>query len=227
MYMQMYAQRFNMACPVGKVGSFAQNSYYLALQATNGVVVPTAQGLLVPAGILTDNPWSDEPKIFFCPVDTSRELNEPTSSGGAPFMQSTTRSTYMQNPTWRWGDAGATGVNPNNNPSFCIGYYDWDSGTDFLSPSAGGRRPWLVPKVRNFRGHGLVADELIQDTFLKQAHRDGMNVLYSNWSAQFVPLAMFKPEWDQLVAASPGGAYTAAASPFVYAIWKKLGQIGD
>ena len=52
-------------------------------------------------------------------------------------------------------------------------------------------------------------------------------MLYANWSASWVPLAMFKPEWDQMIAVAPDGTgYTAAADPFLYPIWEKLGEIG-
>ena len=155
MFLQIYASQFNSACPVGKSGGLAQNSYYMALDNAVGVW-PTAMGLMVPPGILTDNPYGDEPKVFYCTVDTTREINTPqangTSSGwGGPqlWMKSITRTTYMQNPTWRWGDAGATGVNPNNNPSFCIGYYDYTTKMSVTYPTP---RRKIIPKLKDFKG---------------------------------------------------------------------------
>jgi type II secretory pathway pseudopilin PulG len=228
-YLQIYANRFNSAVPIGRSGSFAQNSYYLQIDnAATGRLYPTCIGLLVPAGILTDQPWGDEPKVFFCPIDTSRVLNEPSSSGGAVgnqlWMGSTTRSTYMQNPTWRFGDASAaTPINPSNNPSFCIGYYDYATGTNFLWPNP---RPHIIPKIKDFKGKALVCDEIIQGTFVKQAHKNGVNVLYANWAALWVPTSMFQDEWNDLQRVAPdGSAYGAAADPYVYAIWKKFGDL--
>jgi prepilin-type N-terminal cleavage/methylation domain-containing protein len=231
-YLQIYANRFNGACPIGKSGSFGQNSYYMAVDsAAVGAVFPTCMGLTVPAGILTDNPYSDDPKVFFCPTDTSRILNEPTSSGSAfgtnLWMGSTTRTTYMQNPSWRFGDVGSTGVSRTNNPSFCIGYHDYSTDADIVWPIANGARPHVIPKLKDFKGQALVMDEIIQGTFVKQAHRDGVNVLYSHWGAQWVPLDMFRQEWNDLLAVSPDGTpYAAVASPYIYAIWKKINLAG-
>jgi type II secretory pathway pseudopilin PulG len=231
-YLQIYANRFHGACPVGKVGSFGQNSYYMAVDSAGlGKVFPTCMGLMVPAGVLTDNSYSADPKVFFCPTDTSRILNEPTSSGSAfgtqRWMGSTTRTTYMQNPSYRFGDVGKTGVDPGNNPSFTIGYHDYDTDTDILWKKANGVRPHIIPKVTDFKGQALVIDEVIQRTFVRQAHRDGINALYANWSAQWVPIDRFRQEWNGLLSVAPDGSpYAAAASPHIYAIWKKINLNG-
>ena len=189
-----------------------RSSYYVALQPS-GVVTPTALGLLVPAGIVAgnDNRFVDELKVFFCPIDTSRILNEPSSDGGTGWIGTATRLTYMQNPHWRWGDLTAPAT---NYPTFVIGYFNPATNADVLNPVVAGNRPKFVPKIKDFKGHALVADEMIQNTFIKQAHRDGLNVLSWNWSAAWVPLAMFKQEMNAVIAASPDGTgYVSGTTP--------------
>src|SRR5678815_2509251 len=40
-YLQIYANRFNGACPIGKTGTLAQSTYYMAIDsATVGAVFP-------------------------------------------------------------------------------------------------------------------------------------------------------------------------------------------
>jgi prepilin-type N-terminal cleavage/methylation domain-containing protein len=224
--LQVYASQFNTAVPAGRYGSYGQMNAFVSVGPLDTPGRTTGLGLLVQAGIVSHDPFADVPRIFFCPSNDSIHINEPPSSGGALWMQNTTRIGYSQNPRWSWNIIGTA---PNQ---YCAanGVWNYDTEADEGYPN-GTATPFTgagaIPKLQEWKGMCIMADNLLQNTHLQQTHKNGINVLYSNWSAQWVSIDHFRDDLRALIAASPDGTgYNPQATPPVQRIFHKLNVLG-
>jgi prepilin-type N-terminal cleavage/methylation domain-containing protein len=225
--LQIYASQSNSAIPSGRYGSYGQMTAILAVGNapldTPGKMV--GFGMLVKAGIVSHDPYSDVPKIFFCPSNDTIALNTPPSSGWGLWMDTTTRMGYSHNPRWGFNTPVA-----GTNHSAVVRQWNYQTEVDEGYPNTSlppGTGPGAIPKLQEWKGMAIAGDNLLQDQHFKQTHKTGVNMLFSNWSAQWVPLDMYRDEWREVVAASPDtGGYGPTATKPLQKIWKKFGDLG-
>jgi len=216
-YLQSYLNQYKGSLPIGSWNGVPELGYAI-WQNTNSFYIGI--GLLVPAGIVSDQPVTDtsagEPKFLYCPVQTNPGTGYNDNGNewvGFPF--STTRISYSQRAEWYYPDGKPYVTKvwdpvPNN-------------GSFMNTPNA--PRPWF-PKVKEYKDKALMIDLFVNpghEEFL-QGHKTGMNVLFSNWNVQFVQFDKLQPYLNGMKAnwVSTGGTPNSITQAYMYAIWKRL-----
>src|SRR4051812_27246766 len=177
-YLQIYANQFNGAVPLGRWDWKAEMNYVVH----NGVDYINF-GLLIPPGIIKTEPGDgagNEAAIFFCPTQTAIELNGP----GTPWLQGFTRASYSARPEYRF---------VGNGPKIT---HVWDYATK-ADVQVAKRDGW--PRIqRQMKNKALVADLIYTESHNLQGHKGGVNIITSNWAGQWVALDHMRPYWDDL-----------------------------
>jgi len=215
-YIQMYVNQNKGALPVGSWGAYPEYGYVL-WQQTYAIYI--GEGLMMPAGLVNTDVVSDtsagEGKLFYCPVQTNQgsgyndQGNEWFGTPGAA-----TRMSYTQRPEWRYENKSwVTHIwNPNAT-----------DGSHVRVPTY--PQPWY-PRSKDYKNRALVIDMLVNpghESFL-QGHRKGINMLKSDWSAQWVPFDNLQPMINNLRTMWPqfAGTPTTGTRAEFYKIWNKL-----
>jgi hypothetical protein len=193
----------------------------------------TEMGLLAKADLVSRDGRSDEAQVFFCPVNTQIVLDQGTGivAGatwmGPDFGSGATRNGYSQNPVWRWGEDPRSAAGPR--PWVWAKWYYQANGDRSIdgTPAPANQnlasRPF-IPKIKDWKGFAIVGDLVVNETTTKQGHKGGINMLYPNWNAQWIPVAMLQPEWDQVNWPSTFGVgYSGAYDVAIQRVWKKIG----
>jgi hypothetical protein len=228
-YLQTYLNQFKGNLPVGCwAGSNLQaqpefsyviwqqgipspnpaNAYYIGL------------GLLVPAGIVSDQPVTDvtagEGRVFYCPVQTNPGSGYNDNGNdwvGTPGAA--TRISYSQRGEWAY-DQGKPYVASVWNPILNNGGY-------MNTPNY--PNPWF-PKSKDFKNKALIIDLFVSPghEHFFQGHKNGLNMLTSNWDVQFVQFDKLQPYFNSMRTAylANGGNPNATTRAYMYAIWKRL-----
>lgn len=150
--------------------------YRTASKQFNSMVFSaTAGGAWVLFGRLYAGGYIQNPAILFCPSE-----NNPK------FMLDT-----FANP---WPQKGTT---PSANIQ--AGYADRPEQQlpDDLGNVPASLQPFAMPRLNRFRHRGIFADLTSAQTRVVTRHRTGVNVLYGDGSAHWVPLAAFAQPPDQ------------------------------
>jgi hypothetical protein len=210
--MQMYVNANKGSLPVGSWGAYPEYGYVL-WQQTNAIHI--GMGLMVAQGFVSDQVHTADGMIFYCPVQTNQGsgYNDPGNEWyGTPGAA--TRMSYTMRPEWRF-----------ENRSWVT--HIWNegaaNGSHVRVPTY--PQPWY-PKPKDYKNRALVIDMLVNpwhESFL-QGHKTGMNMLDSDWSAQWVNYSDVQPMVDQLRAAW-GGSPSTATRAIWYDLWKKLDQL--
>ena len=215
-YLSMYVSQYKGCLPIGAWNGVPEYGYVLWQQTLKFHV---GMGLLVPAGIVSEQVDTPDGLMFYCPVQTNigtgynHNGNEWFGTGGAA-----TRMAYTQRAEWYYAD-GQSYASKVWNPVANNG--------GFMDPS-----PKVIPffpKVRDYKEKGLVMDMLVNpghESFL-QGHKTGLNMLNSNWSVQFVQFEKIKPLITGLRNAwtASGGAPNGITAAWYYAIWKSMDKM--
>jgi prepilin-type N-terminal cleavage/methylation domain-containing protein len=184
----MYAQLNHDQIPLG-FGTNAQFNYVL----WDGRDPPPAylmHGLLVQAGLITMPPnfWGTgvrtpsgtvSPSILYCPGQDHQDFsyNTPTNPWPPGQAGQVTRAGY--------------GVRPLRGA-------DWGLATPAGSP------PLPMPRLLRMKNMAIFSDLASMPYMIVSGHKTGVNVLYGNGSAVWVPLSIFKTDLWQ--CASPQGS---------------------
>lgn len=140
-------------------------------------------GLLYPANLMP------EPEVFYCP------------SAKYPAFQFDT----IENP---WPPNGK----PLPNPFFLVRVCY--SPRPVLSWSSSGLSvPSPVPRLSKLNNLAIYADNVSDSFQINDRHVAGINVLYGNGAAKWIPRSSFQA--NLTIIDSFGGSYTAAANPFL------------
>lgn len=225
---QIYANQYSQYVPAGRHGAFAQSVHYMAIgdpsQENAGGGYFTEVGLLAKANLISLDGKADEPKVFFCPNNTSIELDSGTGIvAGSIWMQGTTRNSYSQNPVWRWGE-DAPGA-----PRVWV-WRKWfyqangDRAVDGgVAPFTQGDARPFIPKIRDWKGFAIMGDLIVTDQHVKQGHRGGINMLFPDWNVQWIPVGLLQPEWNNVPWATMGSGYNSSNDVPLQRVWKKIG----
>jgi prepilin-type N-terminal cleavage/methylation domain-containing protein len=168
--LQLYATEYKDYIPIGYMDQ-KQFSYVAYHRNTISTPRVSQMGFLVIGRTITDG------KAFFCPSETDPSFQYKTPENPWPYekdlLSPTPPSTHS-----RFGF---------NTRPVC----NWPKDSDpaqFPSPMA---------KKSQLKNKALLADLLISKGEVLRRHKKGINVLYGNWSGQWVPLEDFnKSPWN-------------------------------
>ena len=78
-----------------------------------------------------------------------------------------------------------------------------------------GAMPTRLPRLSQLKNYAIFADVMSSPSRVRSAHADGVNVLYADGSARWVPLSAFKTNLDLIGEA----AFSTAQNGAVDAVW--------
>lgn len=198
---RLYASQFKDAIPIGYMAE--KQFSYVALWHDGGTGVnsfkPSQMGLLVLGNV------APGPKAFYCPSEDDPQFTFNSGAGGnavnawpyynnppRPNVTGTGRSHcrlgYNARPIANW----PTNTAPTANPS------DSRFWIPELEPvqSVAARKVYGMPRLSRLKNKAILADLVMYRAAIIRRHKDGVNVLYANGSAQWVPLKAFdKAPW--------------------------------
>jgi hypothetical protein len=119
---------------------------------------------------------------------------------------------YSQRPQFRY----EVGPYPTHKWNLATGNY-----VRCLPPASGPATPYFPKINKDFKNVAIVADFLVTRTneaHLQRGHKKGVNVLYSNWGAKWVPIENFRDVMDQL---NPGG-FVVVNRPIHFKLWQRM-----
>lgn len=206
-YLSMYVNQYKGALPVGTYGDFAVMSYTIYSQVPNEY---TGMGLLVPAGLVSQDVETADGKVFYCPTQTDPGYNSDAYNLWVGIPTSATRISYSQRFEWAYHT-------PLGQPWVCK-IWDESAANGSYKPTSG---KWF-PRAKDYKNRALVCDVIISPTHssANNGHKNGINFLNSDWSASWVPLDYIQPMWDNL--RNIANPYSLPANTDHYKIWKKL-----
>lgn len=151
-------------------------------------------GLLYSGGVL------QSPQILFCPSETNRKFKFNTAENPWPDVYSSPAANIQ----------AGYGARPEREiPD------DWSSPPAHLMPFA-------LPRLQDFHQAAIFADLTAARNRVLSRHQNGINVLFGDGSARWVPLNAFdqsEPLWPE-----PTFPPTSAFNATHDAIWQKLDQ---
>jgi len=228
---RMYAGTFKDACPIGYLGDLKQFSYILNDNNGTSFRVTTCLGCLPYSGILKNG------KVWYCPSENDpsfmydQPLNvwcfdQPVGSNGynhlngfpgpdPGYSNAHTRAGYNSRPCQNFRNSGPK--------PWLIPQMDYSP--DYRSSPAGttpGGASAIYGFVRmsQLKSKAILADLVnFGPSSVRVRHVKGVNVLYANGSAKWVPLDQFinlkdtsAAAWNKIPAAIGNGAETSTSA---------------
>jgi prepilin-type N-terminal cleavage/methylation domain-containing protein len=206
--MQLYANEFNDYIPIGYM-SQKQFSYVVNWNNDNGVGV-SQMGYLVVAHTIKDG------KAYYCPSESDPMFMYDTPENVWPFDKTPpdrhltdrglghTRFAYNARPSAEWFPVTGT------DPGF----------------------PKKMDRKSQLKNKALLADIIISKAEVFHRHKKGINVLYGNWSGQWVPFEKInKSPWNLIPNGAVSTEYNDAmlneTGPFPRGIWAELDKVSQ
>jgi prepilin-type N-terminal cleavage/methylation domain-containing protein len=212
--MNMYANSFQQQVPIGYSGTgsgkVAQgNNYYLS-RTTKMILADqdppkkvryVGLGLLLKAGYVKEGFNGGGALVFFCPTFKGDRYHGFNSVGNSwPPSQDDTRCTYSSR-------CSTNNPDPTNHNNFATDGICWGVGNSPgpyypLKPNVGGKgnvdgvTKAEMFKLSKLKNRAICADVVSSVTRIKPAHRGGINVLYANGAASWVPYDLVKPQLE-------------------------------
>jgi prepilin-type N-terminal cleavage/methylation domain-containing protein len=156
---------------------------YLACYNRTDGYGPVLLGYLVASNLIKDG------KAYYCPSESNNQwqynaegggFNDPIAANPWPFPVKgdgkETRLGYMTRPTTAWNC-------PPPNAGAQVKFYAWRASG--ACPEAG------LPKLAQYKNQAILADVMVTPMHLKTRHKKGLNVMYGNGSAKWVPADAF------------------------------------
>ena len=235
-FLQQYQNQFRGKLPIYTYGGTAYLSYilYYPSFADYGGL-----GLLGPANILP-KPGAQGGRVFYCPsaqtIYTANDFNfvDPANAGGSnpwygepnsPTAGYYTRITYSLRPEYWANDSGTA------RPQYPFRRWDMKNTTAstnvyLISSSGDTKNPQpCFPSARDFDNG--TASAIVMDLNSSQVnravgHRGGVNALYANWSAKYVPSEYIKKHLDNLLAQEQASINGRGARRAHFDLWQEL-----
>jgi prepilin-type N-terminal cleavage/methylation domain-containing protein len=217
--LNMYSVTYKGKVPLGFSGGFTantgaeQNNYYLSRKSSAAVppdiVRYVGLGLLFPARLIKEG----EGKVFFCPsfTDTFHQFDVPTNPW--PPSEGTCRSAYSCRSSQFC--KAPVDPDPTRRPQDQV---MWTTKGPFY-PMHVDLSKSTMPRLSRLANKAIVSDICSSPTRVEPAHKRGINVLYANGAAQWVPRKLIDPE---LIALR--GAFNASKNDEMQSLWAKLDQ---
>jgi prepilin-type N-terminal cleavage/methylation domain-containing protein len=182
--MQLYATEFHDYIPIGYM-SQKQFSYVVNWNNANGAGV-SQMGCLVVGHTINDG------KAFYCPSETDPMFMYDTPENVWPFGKN------PPDPHLTQAGLGHTRFAYNARPSA-----EW-------FPVTGGNSgfPKKMDRKSQLKNKALLADIIISKYEVLHRHKKGINVLYGNWSGQWVPFEdINKSPWNLIPSGDVNTSY--------------------
>jgi prepilin-type N-terminal cleavage/methylation domain-containing protein len=196
---RIYAANYKDYCPIGFMDQKAFSYFVFWGHGSSANPRWLSMGLLWESQILKN------PKAFFCPSEPEsafRYLPNPddgTFSANpwppSPLAKTHTKLGYNCRPIVNW---------PADNYS---GKVTWPGAPPFSLKEklawlpGDGRGNIALPRLANLKNQAIVADLVIDQTYVLRRHKKGINVLYANGSGKWVGLDQINVgRWPQLRA---------------------------
>jgi prepilin-type N-terminal cleavage/methylation domain-containing protein len=218
MYLQQYQNQFRGRIPIYITPAYADKTVYHA-----NVNDYTGLGLLVPAGLAPQS-GSQSGRVFYCPGTTPASTNYHFNSASNPWVGwkgYTTRITYSLRFEYAVWSASST---ENWNLQYPNTRFDLDkttaSGDVFIVPP-GNTRP-IFPRANSFNrknASALIMDLNDSKPNRRAVHRGGVNALYANWSAKYVPQEYIARHVQAIESQPP---FTPAFRRAWFDLWQEL-----
>jgi prepilin-type N-terminal cleavage/methylation domain-containing protein/prepilin-type processing-associated H-X9-DG protein len=228
----MYENQFRGSIPIGfnigkqnTAGKILANNYTLAYR--NGAASPTTPlrfvslGLLYPAGFIgaanVEN--MSEGEVFYCPSMSADYAQHSYNSFNNPWLTylpsatvtNSCRSSYSTRSTNPTSDKPTT-------KERAVGYASTGDARTFDGTDAGNFTPMM--RVPNMKSRMIVSDIMSDPERVVVCHKNGLNVLYGDGSARWVPLSHIQDEIDRLIRMN--GGFQTGANVVMEDIWNKL-----
>jgi prepilin-type N-terminal cleavage/methylation domain-containing protein len=188
------------ACYAEEYNGLAPIGYRSASKQFNSMIYSTtAGGQWVLFGLLVKGGYVPEHAALYCPSETNLKFAYNTAQNPWPAVGTPTaniQAGYASRPERELPD-------------------------DLSAPNPGMVSPFL-PRLADFQLKAILGDLTAAANRVRMRHRDGMNVLYGNGSARWVPLAAFaQPDsaWPE-PAFPPSAAFNGTQDR----IWASLDQ---
>lgn len=228
-YLQIYLNQNRDQLPLGTWTDRADLGYVLWVWQPNDP--PSSffcgMGLLVPAGIVSNQVETNDGKVFYCPTQTNAGTGyNDTGNYWFGLQGAATRMSYTQRPEWWYAPVASPGP-----------YKPWPvrkwgtgptgNGNYTLTNFSGG--PWF-PRYNDYKHKALVIDMFVRPEHESMycGHKTGINVLTSDWNVQFVQISKFQAEFEalrSLLSNYPADYWQVSFRSYYYNIWKKLDLI--
>ena len=209
--MQLYATEFKDVVPIGYMDQ-KQFSYVVHWNHSGSNPPKASQmGLIAVAG------FAKEPRAFYCPMENDPMFMFDTPENPWPFDKT------PPHPNLTQAGLGHTRFAYNARPAV-----NWPANSPYPPTD---RRFWLpddLPRKSRLGNRALLADTLINRNFIKKRHKNGINVLFGSWSAQFIPMSDFdRGAWrdmpaDADVSTNYNAAMITTINGIEFGIWADL-----
>jgi prepilin-type N-terminal cleavage/methylation domain-containing protein len=210
---EIYAVQFKQAMPIGTSDAAGMNMQWNYLIWNAGI--PYGPGLLYDTRALT------VPQALYCKTqwEPGALYDAPTNPWCLPPSKKTgaTRMGYSQRPEYAFSgrdcikkfdmdESASPEINPNDptiGPKNVIGQWE-------VFPA---NQKW--PKMSKMKNVAIMADMFMQPFHVYKNHKNGINVLYSNGAAKWVPLK----DWEYALNKCAPFA-RSPSNPWQARIWK-------
>ena len=225
-YLQQYQNQFDNKLPIYVTGSYASKTIY-----HSSINDYTNLGLLVPANIAPKS-GSDAGRVFYCPgtipLETLYQFNyvnplDPSASNpwvGRPGFS--TRITYSMR--FEYVVFTAVGDPPNWNLQYPNTHLNLDATSEideYITPPS--NKVPIFPSVNKLNRKGdsaLIMDLNDLRRNRRAVHRGGVNVLYANWAAKYVPQEYIARHVKNIEIREPDGGFLLRRAYFD--LWQEL-----
>lgn len=186
----LFAEEFDDHVPLGYRGTTSTAN---ASKQLNSMIFSATSGKFCLFGVLYQEHKMPHPQVFFCPSNTDGKsmFNSP------------------ENP-WPPG--------PDGDPARNV-YAGYGCRPEVvIADEVQKTDPASMPKLSNFQSKAIFADLTAVPARLDMRHVDGVNVLYGDGSASWVPRSKFKDPLMQCTSVSTTGAFNDQQK----AIWESF-----
>jgi len=209
---RVYAATYHDYCPIGFMDHKVLS--YIVHWNNNTSTKPrwSEMGLVWEAGVVKN------PKFFFCPSEPETKFQYlPNPPGGW------SENPWPPNPSKSIPQDGHTKLGYNARP-WCnwpasdyptkgTAITDWGDKNAWL-PSSGKGTAITLPRLAQLKNYALLADLVVDRSFVTRRHKTGINVLYANGAGKWVDLRQFdKAKWNKLQADLDWGDGLASYNP--------------
>lgn len=213
---RLYATAFKDAIPIGYMAE--KQFSYVALWHDGGTgpfsFKPSQMGLLVLGNV------APTPKAFYCPSEDDPQFTFNSGKGGNavnawPYYNHPPRPDVI-GPGRSHCRLGYNARPVANWPTNSVGFPPSDSRfwIPELEPiqSNPSKKVYGLPRFSRLKNKAILADLIMYKPAVLRRHKDGVNVLYANGSAQWVPLKAFdKGTWRSI----PDQSFSTSWNPHI------------
>jgi prepilin-type N-terminal cleavage/methylation domain-containing protein len=229
-FLAFYSNQYRNGMPIFIPSTLPDNNYYLYPWTAPSYGEYVGVGLLIPAGIVPaarenapgSYTLSTQGRVFYCPLPARPYNNyEDYPKWGRTDAAGTIRMNYSMRPEF-------VGVNGSHGTPAATHRWNASFAYSRVLPPASGTASLYMPRTRDFKNAAILADLINAPQHLRDQHKLGFNVLYSNGAVKFVRAEYLRgptPALSEWEAVTDAGASTTANRPPLIRTWKHLDRL--